>query len=338
MAEEFAGMSIAVMVVTASIILAGIMIGLGRAFRHKRIEQFGLEELIQSIVNAAIIGSFAVIVAMATEVSSSLARSGACGAVPGTLVDQLICVMGSTKSLLFSMSSQLIRTMDIIGYYQGLQLDFGAFSIAPFANLSVASGTLSAQALALNVILILAGLNGLIALFIKQNALILLFPLGLVLRTVFATRRVGGFLIALSIGLYLFYPSFVMIFPAPTLEINNSVNLMSNFTNNSAYAAMPIVDLNDNNAIAKKLDIMSGRCMQLNLLNSSHCNATERNMTVDFSGDLTMISQSNDEAISKSLLQTVIAPIFSLLITAVFVKELSSLLGGELGIKTIAAI
>ena len=48
MADTFAGMQIAVIVVTASIVLSGILIGVGRAFSYKRIENFGVEEFFAS--------------------------------------------------------------------------------------------------------------------------------------------------------------------------------------------------------------------------------------------------------------------------------------------------
>ncbi|MBI5227346.1 hypothetical protein HY988_02045 [Candidatus Micrarchaeota archaeon] len=365
MAEDFVGMSVAIVVVTASIILAGIILGVGRAFGYKKIEHFGIEEIIQSIINAAIIGSFAAIIALVGGVSSALVTS-ACA--PGTSVEQLLCALGNANSSLFLSFMQLTKTLNLLGYYQTISLNFGSFSIAPFTNLSSVSGALSLQLLAFNLLNILFGLNFQIATFIKQSALSILFPVGLVLRTFFATRRVGGFLIALALGLYLFYPTFILIFPDPQPELNSSSILMQNFTNSSFYAAIPIVDLNSNYAIAGKLDIMSGRCQQ-NLSNSSFCpNVTQSffgnstllingtnstnpgngsnstNVSVippfvpDFNGDITMLSQANSNAISKSILYAIFAPLFSLAITFIFVKELGSILGGEIGIKTFSAL
>jgi hypothetical protein len=60
--------------------------------------------------------------------------------------------------------------------------------------------------------------------------------------------------------------------------------------------------------------------------------------SADFSNDLTMIVQSAKVALSKSLLYAVVAPLFSLIVTIVFVKELASLLGSEIGLRTIASI
>jgi hypothetical protein len=144
-------------------------------------------------------------------------------------------------------------------------------------------------------------------------------------------------------------------------DVGNSTALMQNFTNNSYYATMPVIDLNSNYAIAGKMDILSGRCGTQNLsmynlsnitnmtnftqtMNLSTCDQfllsqnLSQNVSTDFSGDLTVLTQSNSIAISKSLLYAVIAPIFSLIITIVFVKELASILGSEIGIRTIASI
>lgn len=369
MAEEFVGVEIAVIVVTASIVLAGILVGIGRAIENKKIEQFGLEELIQSVVNAAIIGSFAAVVELVGSISSTVV-SESCSA--GNVVMQLICTLNMINVSLFTMFQQLVQTLNIIGYYQSLSLDFGAFAVSPFINLASVSDLLSGQLLALNIIMMLSQLNAQIALFIGQNALGLIFPLGLVLRTLFATRKLGGFLIALAIGLYIFYPTFILIFPNPSESINLSSWSMENFTNNTYYQTVPVIDLNDNHALAAKLDLMSGRCNfndSLFYVNGTMVNSTlfvinetdsvnitieengtacdlflysEQNYTkdvsVDLSGDLTVIAQANDHAIAQTTLYNVLAPIFSLIVTIVFVKELSSILGSEIGIKSFASV
>ena len=364
MASEFVGMEIAVVVVTASIVLSGILIGLGRAFGYKSVEHFGIEELMQSIVNSVIIGSMAAIMALVNSISSTVV-SQSCST--GTVIFQLACTLDGMNTALFGLFQAVVHTMDLVGYYQTLSLNMGALTIAPFTNLGAVSAALSFQMLSLNLIMILVELNRNIADFIGQNALGLIFPLGLVLRTFFATRKVGGFLLALAIGLFIFYPTFVLIFPEPMGDIQNSTALMQNFTNNSYYAAMPIVDLNGNGALATKLDIMSGRCNMdqisgiinaTNTTNTTNITITPcmqtmlqiRNATLnttnstaypyssDFSGDLTVLVQSSQVALSKSLLYAVVAPLFSLIVTIVFVRELSSLLGSEIGIRTIASI
>ncbi len=338
MAGEFIGVEIAVVVVIASITLAGILIGLGRAFSYKRIEHFGIEELIQSVINAAIIGAFAAIIELVNAVATSVVAETC---VAGDAIAQLICTLESVNNSIFGMFTQLIRMTELLGYYQSLALDFTSFTISPFSNLAGLSNMFMGQMFSLQMLLVLLDLNVQILYFIAQNALLLLFPLGLVLRTLFATRKVGGFLIALSLGLYILYPSFVLIFPDPQPDIQNATISMEAFNNNTLYATKPVIDLNDNYAIAGKMDLMSGRCFGEGLENDSGClslAASYDGEPPDFSGELTVITQQNSYAMSKVLLYSVFAPLFSLLITIVFVKEVGMLLGSEIGLASITAV
>ena len=191
----------------------------------------------------------------------------------------------------------------------------------------------------------------------------------LVLRSFFATRKVGGFLVALAIGLFIFYPVFIMVFPTPNNDLNQSITNMQMVNNNSYYAAVPIVDLNNNYAIAGKIDLMSGRCNSIlaaynatfnltgnftgngtnvttnssnttlsNCINVTQALNLTANTSTDFTSDITVAVEGNTNSLSKSLLYAVVAPIFSLLVTIIFVRELASLLGSEIGLRTIASI
>jgi hypothetical protein len=336
MAGDFVGMEIAALVVTASIVLAGILIGVGRAFSYKRIENFGIDELIQSVINAAIIGAFAAIIELVNSVSSSVIE-GVCGEGP-TVIEQLACIMETTKVEVFSLFQELIRLTNTIGYYQSLTLDFNVLVVQPFTNLSALSAIFSIQLLLLQLIMVFVDLNVQILNFIGQNALLLLFPIGLVFRTFFATRRVGGFLIGLAIGAYLLYPSFVIIFPDPQEDIINATANVSGFNNKSYYSATPIIDLNDNYALAEKLDVMSGRCFDSDSPECQNATLGLDREDVDFVGDLTVIAQKNSIAISKILLYLVVAPLFSLIITVIFIKEITRLLGSEIGLSVMKAV
>jgi len=336
MPEEFVGMEIATIVVTASIVLAGILIGVGRAFSYKRVENFGIEEFIQSLINAAIIGAFAAIVQLINSVSSSVVE-GACG-TGTTVLEQLVCIMERTNANLFLLFQETVRLTNMLGYYQSLNLNFSLFSIQPFSNLSSISLLFSAQILLLQLLMVFVELNIQILNFIGENALLLLFPVGLVFRTFFATRRLGGFLIGLAIGAYLLYPSFVIIFPDPQPDVANATANVTEFNAKSFYATVPIIDLNDNNAIAAKLDVMSGRCFDSN---SPQCVAAVQGHSreeVDFVGDLTVVAQKNTIAISKVLLYLVVAPLFSLIITLIFIKEITKILGSEIGLDIIKTV
>ncbi|MFZ5501572.1 MAG: hypothetical protein ACOY58_06660, partial [Candidatus Micrarchaeota archaeon] len=113
MADGFIGVEIAVVVVTASIVLAGLMVGLGRAFGIKRLEHFGLEELIQSVINAAIIGSFAAVIELVAMVSSSVVTESC---AQGDVMVQLSCMLGGLNDSLFLMLQGIVGTLALVGY------------------------------------------------------------------------------------------------------------------------------------------------------------------------------------------------------------------------------
>lgn len=315
---------LATIVVTISIILSGIALGIGRALGYKNAENFGKEELGQSIINAAIIGVAAVIVEITKSISADAVKDTVCETAIGEdAISKLMCIQNNLSSGIFELIHESIKTLNIIGYYQTLSLDFGAFSIQPFVNLSAVSNILQTQLIMLQNIIMILNLNIQFLDFVSQNALGLIFTLGLIFRALFATRKLGGFLIAISLGLFIFYPAFIMIFPTPEAEVAVAVNATAQFNNNTNYALVPIIDLNDNNAIANKLDYIAGR-------NSTYGNNT-LSANADMSSELTAIAGSNSNLISKALLYSVVATIFSLIITIVFIKELGNILGGEIG-------
>ncbi|MBI5051359.1 hypothetical protein HZC08_01230 [Candidatus Micrarchaeota archaeon] len=312
---ELAGINVAIIVVTISIIISGIDIGAGRALSYKNIERFGVEELFQSVLNAAIVGGAVGIIESLKAASASLVKTTC---TQSDSINELSCLFQLISNDLFSLMQETNHALITVGYYQTLSLNFGSFSIQPLYNLEGISSILISQAGTLNLLMILLNLNLQILSFFSQNALSLFFSLGLVFRSFFATRRLGGFFIALSLGFYIFYPAFILVFPSPAPDILAAKTALQSFNLNPAYSLVPILDLNNNNAIAEKLDNMSFK--KLSNLSS---NAT------DFSSDLTSLSNLNSTALSKILLYIVFAPLFSLLITVVFIKEISNVLGGE---------
>ncbi len=303
---EIVGINIAVLVVTISIILSGIILGLGKAFSIKRIELFGFEELIQSIINAALVGGIFVIIEVAQTISKEMAVSSGSS---NSIISAASLSFKEIFSSINILSGEIVKLSILLGNYQSIVLNFGPIEIQPLQNLSSISNLFSIDLIFSNLLLIFVDFNLILLNFFEQNALFLFLPLGLIFRSFFATRKIGGFLIALSIGLYLFYPSFIMIFPFPHSELSNATNQMASITNNSNYTTIPIVDMNDNYVIAQKMDELSQN---------------------DFIGDLTLAHSKNSDALSKALLSAVFAPLFSLLITIIFIKGLGDILSGPM--------
>ncbi|MFA5049390.1 MAG: hypothetical protein WC501_00115 [Candidatus Micrarchaeia archaeon] len=303
---EIVGINIAVLVVTISIILSGIILGLGRAISIKRIELFGVEELIQSIINAALVGGIFVIIEVAQTISKEMTLSS-CSAE--SMISAVSCSFQAASGSLNALSGEIIKLSLLIGNYQSIVLNFNILEIQPLQNLSLVSNLFSANLIFSNILLIFLDFNLMLLNFFEQNALFLFLPLGLVLRSFFATRKIGGFLIALSIGLYLFYPAFIMAFPTPEPELLNATEAIILITNNSNYIVPPIVDMNDNYVIAQKIDQLSQN---------------------DFTGDLTIAHSKTSLALSKTMLSCVFAPLFSFIITIIFIKGFGDILSGPI--------
>lgn len=299
-----ADLALAGTVVSFSIILSGILIGLGKTLNSKRLEHFGTEELIQSVINAALVGAYTAILAAATEISKSIVTGSVCNT--GDAIENLQCIYSNLSVDIFALLTKVISLNQIVSYYQTLTLEFATFSIQPMSGLSSITSILTGQILTLQALLTFAQLQVQLLGFFAPQLLTFFLPVGLIFRSFFSTRKLGGFLIAISIGAYLFYPAFILIFPVPVL--NDTVANLTNLTNKSLYTTMPILDMNDNYAIAGKLD----------------------NMTAgDFTGDLTLATQQISKSISALSMFVLIAPLFSLIITIIFIKEVTDIFGGE---------
>ena len=301
-------LTIAGTIVALSIVLSGLLIGLGRAIGSHKVEYFGREELIQAMINAALVGAYATITLTATEISKEMVSGTVCGT--GDAIENLQCLFEGVSTNIYSLLVETLHLHQTVAYYQSLVLNFSTFTIQPLAYLSSVSLILEAQVLVLQQLLLVSEIHIQLLSFFGPQLLTFFFPLGLVFRAFFSTRKLGGFLIALSIGLYLLYPSLVMVFPQPVL--NETLISLESMNNNTNYTITPILDLNDNYVIAGKLD-----------------NMTNTSAGIDFTGEVTTSIQGLTTATSALTIFVLIAPLFSIIVTLIFIKEVTDIFGGE---------
>lgn len=298
-----------------SIIIGGIALGLGKAFFIKRLEHFGAEEILQSIINGALLGFVVVLSVLILEIgkefTSPLLENVSCVS-NATPTDLVLCRINATTRASYELSQNLSYVQNTLGYYQTLVLHFGNFSIQPLINLNTISTQLAHNLYFLQLSMFGFVLNTQFLSFISSAWFGVLFATGLVLRTFFFSRKFGAFLIAVSITFILFYPLCLLMLPLPLNEIETSKNLTANFLSNSAYQTIPIIDLNDNNAIAKKIYNMSF------------------DSNTDFTGDLGLIIQQTTQTAGVLVFYSLVVPFFVLLIALVLIKELSHSFGGEI--------
>lgn len=314
MAELLSGwQGIATITIIISIILAGIAVGLGRAFSFKKLERFGINEIFQSILNGAILGSVIVLSLLVVQVGNEFTpqlKNVSCisNSSPS---EYALCGLNTTLQTSSNLSYNLVKVQNTIGYYQTLNLHFGNFSIQPLVNLNTVSSQLAYSLHSLQLSIFVSTMNAQFLAFISSNWFGVIFATGLVLRSFFLSRKFGAFLIAVSIAFAIFYPLAILMFPLPIEEINTATLSSSAFLSNTTYQTIPIIDLNDNNAIADKIYNMS--------FTSS-----------DLTGDLTYIVQHSTNAASSAFFYSVIVSFFALLATIVLIKELSHSFAGEI--------
>ena len=297
-----------------SVIVSGIALGLGRAFSIKRLERFGVDELIQAMVNAAILGFAVGLSAMVLQVSSEFTpvmQNVTC-ASNSTPPDYVLCGINSTSVSALSLSGDMLRVQNNIAYYQTLQLHFGNFSIAPLANMDSVSNQLSNSLYSIQLSVFASSLNAQFLSFVSSGWFGVLFASGLVLRSFFLSRKFGAFLIAASIALIIFYPLVLLMFQPPVQGLEAAKSSTSAFLSNAKYQTVPIVDLNNNAVVAVKLYEMGFSGGD------------------DYTGELTLMVQEATAASAALFFYCVVVPVLALAATLVLIKELSGSFAGEI--------
>ena len=329
------GYTIAVSVVAIMIAISGIILGLGYSLNNKKFKEFGMEELSTSIINGVLLGSLMLLFAnngivsdlivnltlnngtsmscqqfMQGNVAICLAYNYLTGSgytFMGTYHQSILANVTQLLTALFSLNTVLGIIGSLGVNIFGFTLSFGP-AVAPLLS------TIQYLIKYLATIAIGALVQSSILSFVAVTAITIILPLGLILRAFYPTRKLGGFLIAVAIGTYVVLPlSYVLdAFIASTyLSSVNSTSINSTVVN-ATNIKNTILGINTQNK--QSLGVIQGIMNALGSLSNSF------NGLVNYLMDL----------ISFLIVYTFILPAFSLVITAVSVRELSRLLGSEL--------
>ncbi|MFA6489749.1 MAG: hypothetical protein WCT52_03620 [Candidatus Micrarchaeia archaeon] len=255
----------AVIAATISILLGGILFGAGIAFRYARLRLLGQEELAQGIISAAMVGGIvafcavlnaAALAAMPSGATPHCPNSQAAATTPSGLYE---CNLEALSGTYGGLSASLLRSSVITGFASSLKITDGNVTAQPFFALEEASRSLSAESRNANGISALSELELALAGMIRASALVLFLPVGLLLRTFFATRKLGAAAMAAAVAAFMVYPLlFLHTFPASSSPAvaKNATTLADGF--NAAYAAIPAVRLNDTASVQSQMEGISG--------------------------------------------------------------------------------
>lgn len=299
-----------ILAITISVLIAGIALGAGVAMQSRKLRRFGMEELSQSILNAAILGSLAAIVIVIDSLAASVAHPASECGLPGAL-GAAQCNFQLLQSELFSIASGSSQAAYIAGFLSSITLDLGSLELSQFSGLSqsvVALGEISAHSYSLSSA---AWANVLLLSFASDAAMAAFLPLGLLLRSFFITRRIGGAIMALAISAYVFYPLSTLVGFSPALwsSLSGANAAMADFS--SRYSSIPATDLSTPNSLSSLVsDLSKG----------------------DVAGDISALQRASSQALAAGAAGSIIYPLIALLVSAIAFLELSRFLGGELAL------
>jgi hypothetical protein len=306
----------AMLAAAISILLGGMLFGVGIGFSLRRIRLLGAEEIGQGIISAALVGAlFTFSAILDSSVSSIVPSSGvpACPAIQnptGSPHSYYSCHLQSLSDSLSSLFLSLSRTAGITGFASSLRLDVGVVSAQPFFALEEASHQLSAIAGAAGTLSSLASAELQAILFLKDSALAVFLPAGLLLRTFFATRKLGAAAMAIAISAYAVYPLlFLHTFSASQSSSAAQQAFAATDSFNSKFASISLLDLDETSSVRDKMDEMGAG---------------------DFGGQVQPILPLSQRALFLSLGDLLLFPLVSLIISAVAALELYHLLSAPI--------
>lgn len=302
--------SLAVSLVVASIILSGLLLGLGRALGSRKMWAWGVEELAQSIVNAALLGILAALVTTAgAALSSALpAPNAACALSSDAALGFGQCALADSSARIASASQSLSNASARLFYLSGVQITYNAATISPYSSFAPPARLFSDGVGRLAALQTLMEAQSQALSLIGALAISLVLPGGLFLRLFLATRKLGGILMAAALGFFLIYPLAYSIL---------AQNPLSDASANLSYALLEVESSSNPLLGALTFD----DAMPQRLLSTPGADATQA------AGTRAISALSSLEG--ALMLRASVYPIAALLVTLAAALELSALLGRD---------
>ncbi|MCX8197470.1 MAG: hypothetical protein N3G80_04115 [Candidatus Micrarchaeota archaeon] len=298
---------IAIIAATISILLGGILFGVGLGFGVRRLRLLGAEEIAQGIISAAMLGAIISFAALLSSATSSIVPAHnipQCAQVEkptSSPFSYYACFLSAYSSSFNRLAIHISRSSEIAGMVGTLNIKIAETSFAPFFALSSYSQQLSSLAFEMHSLSALAILELEVAFAIKDSALAFFLPAGLILRSFFATRKLGAAVMAIAVSAYLVYPLlFLHAFQSSKVLDASKEALEYTERFNQTFASIPLLDFDSPGQVKAKIGQMAQQ---------------------DFSDALQPIFSTTLRAISLAKTDLIIYPLVSILVSAVAAIE-----------------
>ncbi len=316
--------------------IGGIIVGLGYAVNDRKLRELGTRELSEALFSLALIGIFAAFFAgnaalpMIRNITMQNASSFSC---PGYMSQNYaICfaynylsgtqaytfdgkLQSSIMSELTGIITELSGLAFILGILSSIKLSVLIISInlvnlfAPFANeIEYLITMLSAMVVGVSI-------QSAILAFAALASVQVLLPIGLLLRCLFISRKVGSFIIATGIGLYIIMPLSYLVDAAVATQFVGGANTTalssvkisaSGIESQYVASALSANSISGDSAIAGFYAAFQSLASQ-----------------VDVAINSLLLS------LSGFILKVFVMPAFNVVLTILSIREISSFLGGE---------
>ena len=323
MQAHSASFDLAIIAATISILIGGILFGVGLGFGIRRMRLSGAEEIGQGIISAAMVGALIAFTLLLDSTTASLVPPSlpACPSMQnpsGSPYSYYMCNLASLESSFGQLGSSLSRAGDISGFASSLRLSVGVVSAQPFFALESASKGLYDASFQAHSLSSLAFFESQLADFIRTSALVVFLPAGLLLRTFFATRKLGAAAMALAISAYIVYPLFFLY----TFSISQSgaaaaAALSETSAFNQEFASVPLLDLDDTSSVRDSMNAMSQG---------------------DFGSKIQPLFPSSSNAMALASIDLVVYPLISLIMSTVAALESYRLLSAPVFLPYFSSI
>ncbi|MEM0149292.1 MAG: hypothetical protein QXW10_00125 [Candidatus Micrarchaeaceae archaeon] len=329
--------TIATLLLSVMLSIGGILLGMGFALGDKRLKEFGQNELLQTAINGAILGVIFLLFAPHGFVGSVLSGMMSGLSLNATCESMLagnpaICfasaylagaspvvINGIAYQSLLALSTEMLLSVSAayvaVALISSIKFSF-IISISLSALFSPLLSQFSRIISMLTTAIIGIEAQAMLLKFIAATTLTVILPVGMLLRIVYFTRRLGGALMAIAIGLFCVLPLTYVMDATLVSNYSSSANMTAmvslvsaiNSTSQGASSAIPAYS-NDSNATG----MLHGLSTFATNVSSSLLSMVRKMLNV----------------IALLLIEVFLLPLFSVILTVISIREFARVLGSE---------
>ncbi len=345
---EAIGYSIALALIAITISVGGILLGLGYALDDRKLKDLAKTELYTAIINGVILG--VLIAVFSTNGIVSIALNGATNNVaqgyscPSQMkYNSALCfaynyLVGVNQVDVYNASyptvfdSTITLLVPLAGMYTALSLvnsmsfNLGPISLGLSGSMKPILTALGYAIDALTVALMSIEIQGILLMVISVSAMSILMPIGITLRCLFFTRKLGGAILAITIGLFAVLP---MTYALDATIISTYATSFNPSSVNTAISNATGLQGNLLNEVSS---------YQKGAANSTGVSNYITNLISGFVGGVQQFLSGLAAFVGIIVVQAFVMPAFSIVLTIVSIRELSRILGSEVNLSRMSII